>query len=73
MIERTEIEEGIALELISYVASCQNEQIFNTYDVCTLIFVADELASIGMEANTAHIARHNIAREEVEQALLMIQ
>jgi hypothetical protein len=48
MIERTEIEEGIALELISYVASCQNEQIFNTYDVCILLLVADELASIGM-------------------------
>lgn len=36
MIERTEIEEGIALELISYVALCQNQQIFNTYDVCIL-------------------------------------
>jgi uncharacterized DUF497 family protein len=39
----------------------------DTYDVCILMLVADELVFDWDEANVAHIARHNVTPEEVEQ------
>jgi uncharacterized DUF497 family protein len=38
-----------------------------TYDVCILVLVADELIFDWDEANEAHVSRHNIMPEEVEQ------
>ena len=39
----------------------------HTYGVCILVLVADELIFDWDEANEAHVARHNITPEEVEQ------
>ena len=40
-----------------------------TYKVCILVSVADELVFDWDEANIAHVARHNVVPEEVEQVL----
>ena len=39
----------------------------DTYGVCILVLVADELVFDWDKANAAHIARHNVTPEEVEQ------
>jgi uncharacterized DUF497 family protein len=42
----------------------------DTYVVCILVLVANELAFDWDEANREHIARHNVTSEEVEQAFV---
>jgi hypothetical protein len=41
--------------------------LWDTYGVCILVLVADELIFDWDEANVGHVARHNITPEEIEE------
>jgi hypothetical protein len=53
--------------LLSACAIARRRPLYNTYDVCILVLVVDELAFDWDDANIGHIARHSVTPEDVEQ------